>query len=255
MSSEDSINMLKKTGVDFEKCATMGIEPKDFGARLIDSGLVCQPDVTWLSFHSGYDFGYLTKVMYPAPMPSNEDDYVKIVQLYFGKIYDVKFLLRSAQANFRLGKLGVRASEVIQSLGTKSGLQDLANELNCMREGKAHTAGSDSLLTGSVFWAIREQIFDNNIPSDYINEIWGLSNVGQPASAASHAAVMAAQTPHQSGHHTDMTPTNYANSSSHGPSTPQNNQKGTNSTPGPHQSYGGSMGAGSAFSSFLYGRG
>lgn len=261
MSSEESITMLKKAGIDFDKCATIGIEPKDFGARLVDSGLVCQPGINWLSFHSGYDFGYLTKVMYPVSMPENEEDYVKIIQLYFGRIYDVKFLLRMAQNNMRLGKLGVRASDLLGSLGPKGGLQDLANELGCQREGKAHTAGSDSLLTGSVFWAIRDQIFDNNIPEEYVNMIWGLSQVGPPASAASRAAAMEAQTPSQngaslSGYHSGMTPTSYDNSIN-GPSTPQNIQKGLASTPGPHgqQNYTGGMGAGGAFSSFLYGRG
>lgn len=256
MASDESITMLKKAGVDFDKCSSIGIEPKDFGARLIDSGLVCQPDITWLSFHSGYDFGYLTKVMYPVPLPQNEKEYVKIIQIYFGKIYDVKYIFRSLQQNYRLGKLGVKASEIIQGMGQKSGLQDLANELGCIREGRPHTAGSDSLLTGTVFWALREQLFDGNVPEEYVNKIWGLSQVGAPASAASQAALIQAQTPNQNGanlYHSGMTPSTFKPDT---PSTPQSNVQGNMGTPGGgHQQGFGGLGAGGAFQNFLYGRG
>jgi len=48
--------------LDFEKHKTEGIDPFDFGELITTSGLVLNDNVKWLTFHSGYDFGYLLKV-------------------------------------------------------------------------------------------------------------------------------------------------------------------------------------------------
>jgi CCR4-NOT transcription complex subunit 7/8 len=41
----------------------------------------------------------------------------------------------------------------------KGGLQELADELQVTRQGPSHQAGSDSLLTGLVFFKLREVNF------------------------------------------------------------------------------------------------
>ena len=40
------------------------------------SGLVLMDDVRWISFHSGYDFGYLLKVLTCSALPADENGYV-----------------------------------------------------------------------------------------------------------------------------------------------------------------------------------
>lgn len=247
MSSETSIEMLKKAGVDFNKCERMGIDPRAFGARLVDSGLVLQDNVTWLSFHSGYDFGYLVKLMFPALLPKEDETYLKFVATWFRKIYDIKYLLRATQTKARNGTLHQQATDIINALGQRSGLQDLADELGCHREGHQHTAGSDAWLTGAVFWAMRSKIFDNQIPEETVNKIWGLSSVGPPASSGAQAAAMQLQTPSQGDKldfHTALTPTTFRSDTA---STPQT---GHNSTPGQgqHQGF-----QGGAFSFLQYG--
>ena len=264
MYAQDSIDMLGKAGLDFAKSQEVGIDPHDFGSLLITSGLVLDDNVSWLSFHSGYDFGYLVKIMACMQLPSDQEEYTKMVRTWFPRIYDIKFLLRHAQRQNGRGVIGTQASNIINALGTRSGLQDLADELGCQREGRPHTAGSDAWLTGMVFWQMRQKIFDGNIPEDLVGMIWGLSGVGPPASAASQAAAMASQqpghaTPHTNGatpYHTGMTPTTMRTSTD-GPQTPQTNSSVLSSaTPGPGHGYPGAMSGltGGAFSGFQYGR-
>jgi CCR4-NOT transcription complex subunit 7/8 len=40
-----------------------GIDVFRFGEVLMTSGLVLMDEVRWISFHSGYDFGYLLKLL------------------------------------------------------------------------------------------------------------------------------------------------------------------------------------------------
>lgn len=37
--------------------------------QLMSSGVVLNDDIKWISFHSGYDFGYLLKVLTCKPLP------------------------------------------------------------------------------------------------------------------------------------------------------------------------------------------
>lgn len=190
MYSEESITVLKKAGADFDKHATHGIDPNEFGSVLITSGLVLSDDVWWISFHSGYDFAYLLKIMQPKLLPTDEEKYRDQVQRFFPNIYDVKYMLRHVQNMARRGVLGQSATNFINNLGTKSGLQDLAEELQCQRIGIAHHSGSDAWLTGTVFWQMKAKVFDGSLSDDLKGEMWGLTGVGPPASAAAQALAL-----------------------------------------------------------------
>lgn len=127
MYSQDSIDMLQKAGVDFNKCEENGVDPKEFGSLLITSGLVLDPDVSWLSFHSGYDFGYLVKIMACQQLPHDEEEYLKIVRMWFPRIYDIKYLFRHAQRQHARGTMNTEAANIITNIGQRSGLNDLAD--------------------------------------------------------------------------------------------------------------------------------
>jgi len=65
---------------------------------------------------------------------------------------------------------------MVQRIMTKSGLQDIAEELAVARVGQAHQAGSDSLLTGQVYFKMMERIFNGTIEEDrYRSQVWGLN--------------------------------------------------------------------------------
>jgi CCR4-NOT transcription complex subunit 7/8 len=52
MYAQDSIELLTKSGIDFQRNQDYGIDVEHFGELLISSGLVLVDDVKWISFHS-----------------------------------------------------------------------------------------------------------------------------------------------------------------------------------------------------------
>lgn len=177
MYNEKSIESLQQAGIDFNVLERDGIDRHEFAALLIPSGLVCFDDVKWLSFHGGYDFGYLTKLLICTALPNDESDFDHKMKLYFPTTYDVKHLMKHA---IRLHNSGILSpadpgsAEILQKFEHKSGLENIAETLKIKRIGSAHQAGSDSLLTGKVFFQMRDRIFNGDIPDEHIGKIWGL---------------------------------------------------------------------------------
>ncbi|KAJ8663815.1 hypothetical protein O0I10_000089 [Lichtheimia ornata] len=156
MYAQDSIELLTKSGIDFKKHEEHGIDVEHFGELLISSGFVLLEDVKWISFHSGYDFGYLLKLLTCSPMPADETEFFEILRLYFPCIYDIKYLMRSCK-------------------NLKGGLQDIADDLQVARVGPQHQAGSDSLLTCTTFFKMRQMFFDDRIDDQkYLGYLYGL---------------------------------------------------------------------------------
>ena len=52
---------VQNSGIQFERHEREGIETVHFAEILLVSGIVLLDNVKWLSFHSGYDFGYLLR--------------------------------------------------------------------------------------------------------------------------------------------------------------------------------------------------
>lgn len=190
MYNEKSIESLQQAGIDFNALERDGIDPHDFAALLIPSGLVCFDNVKWISFHGGYDFGYLTKLLICMPLPNDEVDFDHKMKLYFPSTFDVKHLMKFA---IRLHNSGLLTPsdpatvEILQKFEHKSGLENIAETLKVKRVGAAHQAGSDSLLTGKVFFQMRDKIFNGEIPDEHVGKVWGL---GVPDSGLVMASMM-----------------------------------------------------------------
>uniref|UniRef100_A0A3B3HC07 poly(A)-specific ribonuclease n=1 Tax=Oryzias latipes TaxID=8090 RepID=A0A3B3HC07_ORYLA len=98
MYSQDSIDLLQNSGLQFKKHEEEGIDTLYFAELLMTSGLVLCENVKWLSFHSGYDFGYLVKLLTDARLPEEEHEFFQILNLFFPAIYDVKYLMKSCKS-------------------------------------------------------------------------------------------------------------------------------------------------------------
>jgi CCR4-NOT transcription complex subunit 7/8 len=170
--AQDSIDLLTRSGIDFREHQDRGIEIPVFGELLISSGLVLSDDVTWISFHSGYDFGYLIKLLTDKVLPLDEASFFDLIHTYFPVVYDVKQLM-------------------LVSDDLKGGLQKLADDLEVERVGPMHQAGSDSLLTATTFFKMRQIFFNGRIDdSRFAGVLYGLgsySNGGrEPATPSVH---------------------------------------------------------------------
>lgn len=235
MYAQASIELLQKSGLDFQIHEKNGIEPAEFGSYLITSGLVLTEDVRWISFHSGYDFGYLIKMMLCKPLPDDEREFRKLLDIFFPGIYDIKYLMKDASRNHSVNNspLNPQAAQIIANLGQQSGLQDLADELGVKRIGPQHQAGSDSLVTGKIFWEVRRVVFGGHIDDEkYLGQIWGLNGIGLPAPAAATAAAAAAAQQAQQGQPTGNGTSIYPGSGN--PGTPNADHVGLAGTPQPH---------------------
>ncbi|KAG8165689.1 hypothetical protein KVR01_004241 [Diaporthe batatas] len=223
MYNEQSIDSLKHAGIDFGLLERDGIDPKKFAALLIPSGLTHFEEVKWISFHGGYDFGYLTKLLMCEQMPNDELEFTKRLKIYFPSVYDVKHLMKHAIKQHNSGLLtpsDPSTTELLQKFEQKSGLESIAEALKIKRLGAAHQAGSDGLLTGRVFFSMREKVFNGDIPTEQVGKIWGLGvpDIGPPAQQQSAAD----NTPPQQGQ---------GNNAQGTPSTPNQGNAGLVNTP------------------------
>lgn len=222
MYAHDSIELLKRAGIDFEKHREDGIDVHDFGELLITSGLVLSEDVKWIAFHSGYDLGYLVKLVTCLPLPKNQTEFFETVKVFFPSIYDVKYMMKSCR-------------------NLKGGLQDLADDLEVERIGPQHQAGSDSLLTLHTFFKMKQLYFEDHIDDDkYCGVLYGLGISWTPQnypSLTSSAGIGKELTntdsnvssPSPNAHSSNATPTNDSSAESADKDT---NQSGTENKTG-----------------------
>jgi CCR4-NOT transcription complex subunit 7/8 len=162
MYAQDSIDLLAKSGIEFKEHDSKGIDVNDFGEILMTSGIVLNEDIKWISFHSGYDYGYLLKVLTCQALPKQEGQFFDLLHTYFPCVYDIKYLMKSCE-------------------NLKGGLQKVAEQLQVERIGPQHQAGSDSLLTAATFFKMRHVFFENKIDDEkYMGVLFGLGlNLGE----------------------------------------------------------------------------
>lgn len=152
--ANDSVELLRESGIDFKRNNENGINARRFGELLMSSGVVLNDSVYWVTFHSGYDFGYLLKVLTCKNLPDTQAGFFNLINMYFPTIYDIKHLMKFCNS-------------------LHGGLNKLAELLEVERIGICHQAGSDSLLTSCTFRKLKENFFSGSLEK-YAGVLYGL---------------------------------------------------------------------------------
>ncbi|QCD83821.1 CCR4-NOT transcription complex subunit 7/8 [Vigna unguiculata] len=162
----ESIALLKRQGIDFERNQRFGVDIGRFVELLMYSGLLCNSKIEWITFHGASDFAYLVKALtykfYPTQplLPVNLSHFLRCVKYFFrGTIYDVKHMIKFCPDLY-------------------GGLDRVCDSLHLDRAvGKSHQAGSDSLLTLHAFNKIKNIYFSEPSHShilQYTDVLYGL---------------------------------------------------------------------------------
>ncbi|KAH7855028.1 hypothetical protein Vadar_020381 [Vaccinium darrowii] len=152
--NQNSIELLRKAGLDFKMNNEKGVDANRFGELFMSSGAVLNDNVHWVTFHSAYDFGYLIKLLTGKNLPDTLEEFLDLVKIYFPKIYDTKHLMKFCR-------------------DLHGGLNKVSNQLGVKRVGTAHQAGSDSLLTCFTFMELKDKFFGGS-PEIFSGLLYGL---------------------------------------------------------------------------------
>jgi CCR4-NOT transcription complex subunit 7/8 len=156
--AQESMELLKHSGVDFDAQEQKGVDVRRFGELLITSGVVLSSNIQWITFHSAYDFGYLLKVCTGTHLPPTEHAFFDVLKEFFPTVYDIKYLMKFCNLH--------------------GGLNKLAKYLEVNRIGPLHQAGSDSLLTVNSFLKLVQTCFEGieNVRK-HSGSLYGLSGL------------------------------------------------------------------------------
>lgn len=76
-------------------------------------GGICLSPTNHVPSISGYDFGYLLKILTNAPLPPVESEFFNTLHLWFPHVYDIKHIMRSVR-NLKGG-----LQEISDSMGVR----------------------------------------------------------------------------------------------------------------------------------------
>lgn len=93
MYNEEHLAMLSQSAqINFQLTMTQGISHFKFAELLIESGLLLDTSVNWITYHAGYDLGFLVSILLNRSLPADEKDFLWWCSKYFPNFFDLKLL-------------------------------------------------------------------------------------------------------------------------------------------------------------------
>ncbi|KAL4183352.1 hypothetical protein AMTRI_Chr11g97790 [Amborella trichopoda] len=90
----NAMNILRNSGIDFEKNPTKGVTSQTLADSLASARLVSNPAVHWVTFHGTYDMAYLVKLLNGCTLlPDALSTFHSMVNRIFPNFYDAKHMV------------------------------------------------------------------------------------------------------------------------------------------------------------------
>jgi CCR4-NOT transcription complex subunit 7/8 len=83
----NSIELLWQSGIDFAKNSERGVDAMHFGDLLMASGVILNDSLHWVTFHNGYNFGYLLKLLTSQNLPETQAGFFDLINVYFPRVF------------------------------------------------------------------------------------------------------------------------------------------------------------------------
>lgn len=204
MYNEEHLSMLAQGSlVNLQMHMTQGIPHFSFAELMIESGLLLDTSVNWISYHAGYDLGYLVSLLSNDMLPVDEKDFFWWCSKYFPKFYDLKFIGSNINTKSINGNLADNSSEKNGSKN-KPSIEYLAEELHLWpisplvrqyfasasqtpysaQQNQQMSSSLQAFLSMECFKEIlRRSGFDATALDRFKGMIWGLGTVHNPSSA------------------------------------------------------------------------
>ncbi|CAL1383164.1 unnamed protein product [Linum trigynum] len=153
--------------IEWERLESEGIDPRQFAGLftgLLGRAKQQQQQIEWITYKGLYDVAYLVKlVTKDGQLPQTGKEFFRVVGRVFGAVVDVKCL-----AGHSPGLANTTAFR----------REELAKELGVRRRGKAHQAGSNSLLTNLFFTKMKRRFWKKKLSVDQESHkgfLWGIN--------------------------------------------------------------------------------
>lgn len=165
--SDESIDLLRRSGIDFDKNLREGVAAPQLAGALKAALLnnPWMPAATWVTFHGLYDVAYLVRLLtMAAPLPDTLPEFLWLARALLGDIVDVKHIAKSCGRKLHYGETGLaRMAKILRVEGQDGWAQ--------------HQAGHDSLAIAKVFLEIKNRFLNNMISngeSEHVGILYGV---------------------------------------------------------------------------------
>ena len=62
--------------------------------KYLKIGIVLNENIKWISFHGGFDFAYLLKLLINENLPNSFEQFTNLLGIYFPTLYDLKYQIQ-----------------------------------------------------------------------------------------------------------------------------------------------------------------
>ncbi|GMM55972.1 CCR4-NOT core DEDD family RNase subunit [Maudiozyma humilis] len=175
MISGESLELLKTSGVNLDMQRESGVDKFEFAQLMMDSGLIMEPDTTWITYHAAYDIGFLVHILMNDMMPATRQEFEQWVVKLMPSLFDLN-LIYNLVHDFKNPQ---------QPASPQYSLNTLGDEIGIPRLLIFTTTGGQALLMILSFCYL-SKICMNKLPdgspfSRYKNVIYGINDDQPPA--------------------------------------------------------------------------